>query len=126
MAAIESATLTAFYLFDVADDIDVAALRATIGGSAASARLVPKSTAPSYFQYATPPVVVDGEALGIGDIDGFRTRLKFFDYGVVSVALSRPFSGDWADLMVAQPDLHRERRARGTCGAGVPEDLRSD
>ena len=49
MAAIESATLTAFYLFDVADDIDVAALRATIGGSAASARLVPKSTAPSYL-----------------------------------------------------------------------------
>ena len=59
-------------------------LRATIGGSAASARFLPKSTAPSYLQYATPPVVVDGEALGIGEIDGFRPRLKFFDYGVVS------------------------------------------
>ena len=119
MAAIESATLTAFYLFDVADDIDVAALRATIGGSAASARLVPKSTAPSYFQYATPPVVVDGEALGIGDIDGFRTRLKFFDYGVVSVALSRPFSGDWADLIaISQTYIENEaleERAEQVC-----------
>ena len=119
MPAIESATLTAFYLFDVADDIDVAALRATIGGSAASARLVPKSTAPSYFQYATPPVVVDGEALGIGDIDGFRTRLKFFDYGVVSVALSRPFSGDWADLIaLSQTYIENEaleERAEQVC-----------
>ena len=124
MPAIESATLTAFYLFDVADDIDVAALRATIGGNAASARFVPKSTAPSYFQYATPPVVVDGEALGIGDIDGFRTRLKFFDYGVVSVALSRPFSGDWADLIAISQtyiendalEEHAEQVCRKICG----------
>ena len=119
MPAIRSAALTAFYLFDVADDIDVAALRSTIGGSAASARIVPKSTAPSYFQYTTPPVVVDGEALGIGEIDGFRPRLKFYDYGVVSVALSRAFSGEWADLItLSQTYIENEaleERAEQVC-----------
>jgi len=119
MPAIQSAALTAFYLFDVADDIDLAALRAAIGGSAASAPLVSKSTAPSYFQYATPPVVVDGDALGIGDIDGFRPRLKFFDYGVVSVALSRRFSGEWAELLaLSQTYIENdalEERAEQAC-----------
>src|SRR5262249_40298340 len=32
-------------------------------------------------------------------IDGFASRLKFFDYGVVSLALSRRFSGSWTDLV---------------------------
>jgi hypothetical protein len=119
MPTIESAALTAFYLFDVADDIDLAALRAAIGGSAASARLVPKSSVPSYFQYTVPPVVVDGEALGVGEIDGFRTRLKFFDYGVVSVALSRRFSGSWPELIaLSQTYIENEaleERAEQAC-----------
>jgi hypothetical protein len=124
MPAIQAAAVTAFYLFDVADDIDLAGLRAAIGGSAASAPLVPKSTAPSYFQYAIPPVVADGEAVGIGDIDGFHPRLKFFDYGVVSVALSRRFTGDWAELVTLSQlyiendalEEQAEQACRKVCG----------
>jgi hypothetical protein len=81
--AITSATITAFYLFDVAEQIDLAALRQTIGGGASSARLTTKAFAPSYLQYTTPPLVVEGETVGLQDVDGFRPRLKFFDYGVV-------------------------------------------
>ena len=119
MPAIGSASLTAFYLFDVADQIDMSTLRTAIGGGAASARLVPKSSAPSYFQYSTPPVVVEGEALGLPQIDGFRARLKFFDYGVVSLALSRPFAGDWPELIeLSQKYLENEAlesRAEAVC-----------
>jgi hypothetical protein len=119
MPPITSATLTAFYLFDVADDIDVASLQSAIGGGAAAARLVPKSIAPPYLRYTTPPVVVDGEALGIPEIEGFRTRLKFFDYGVVSLALSRPFSGSWPELIaLSQQYLENdalEQRAEDVC-----------
>lgn len=119
MAAIASATLTALYLFDVADQIDVTALQSAIGGGAAAARLLPKSSVPSYFQYSTPPVVVDGDALGIHDIDGFRTRVKFFDYGVVSLALSRPFEGEWPELIaLSQRYIENEaleQRAESVC-----------
>ncbi|HSC29902.1 MAG TPA: hypothetical protein VLD67_21665 [Vicinamibacterales bacterium] len=119
MPAIRSATATAFFLFDVAEQIDMAALQEAIGGSAASARIVPKSGAPSYFQYATPPVVVDGDVLGCGEVDGFRARVKFFDYGVLSLALTRQFSGDWPELIdLAQRYIENEaleRRAEEVC-----------
>ncbi len=109
MPAIHAATITAFYLFDVADQIDLASLRVALGGGAASARFAPKSTAPSYLQYASPPVVVEGEALGVGEIDGFKLRVKFFDYGVVSLALSRSWAGEWAELIaVSQKYIENE------------------
>jgi len=97
---IRAGTLTAMYLFDVAEQIDLARLQAVIGGGEA-ARLVPKSAAPAYLQYQVPPLVIEGEAAGIGEIEEFRARLKAFDYGVVSLALSKPFSGSWADLVAA-------------------------
>jgi len=97
--AITSSTITAFYLFDVAEQIDLAGLRTAIGGGATPARLTTKSAAPSYLQYSTPPVVVDGEALDISEIDGFRLRVKFFDYGVLSLALTRRFAGDWSEFI---------------------------
>lgn len=99
MPAIQGGTVTAFYLFDIAEQIDLASLRMAIGGGAASPRFLPKSPAPSYLQYADPPVVVEGEVLGIQEVDGFRLRIKFFDYGVLSLALSRTCGGEWADLL---------------------------
>jgi hypothetical protein len=101
VAAIQTATVTAFYLFDIAEQIDLPALRTILGGGASSAKLAPKSPVPSYLQYASPPVVVDGDVLGVGDVDGFRVRVKFFDYGVLSLALSRSFGGEWDDLIGA-------------------------
>ena len=99
MPAIAAATITAFYLYDVAEEIALEALRQQFGGSAAAARFVPKTSTPSYMQYSIPPVVVEGEAAGVAPIDGFGVRLKFFDYGVISIALTRPFHGDWDELI---------------------------
>ena len=97
---IAAATLTAFYLYDVAEQIDLAALRATLRTGAA-AKLQPAAITPSYLQYQVAPLVVEGDHVGIASIDGFTARLKFFDYGVVSLALSRPFRGSWAELIAA-------------------------
>ncbi|HEX6976369.1 MAG TPA: hypothetical protein VF147_18310 [Vicinamibacterales bacterium] len=94
---IRSGTITALYVFDVAEQTDLRALQGLIGGGAAP-RLTSKSTAPAYLQYQTPPLVVEGESVGAGMIDGFRTRFKFFDYGVVSLSLVRPFAGTWDAL----------------------------
>jgi hypothetical protein len=99
MPAIASATITAFYLYDVAEEIDLESLRRQFGGIAADARFKPKTSTPSYVQYSVPPVIVDGEAAGVSPIDGFQPRLKFFDYGVLSLALTRSFSGDWPELI---------------------------
>jgi hypothetical protein len=97
---ISAATVTAFYLYDVAEQIDLAALRATLRTGAA-AKLQPAAITPSYLQYQVPPLIVEGEHVGIAAIEGFTARLKFFDYGVVSLALTRPFRGSWAELIAA-------------------------
>lgn len=47
---IHAASVTAFYLYDVAEQIDLVRLRSTLGTGAA-ARLQPATTAPSYLQY---------------------------------------------------------------------------
>ena len=51
--------------------------------------LTPKATTPSYVQYRQPPLTIDGEAIGLAEALGFRVRFKLFDYGVISVALTR-------------------------------------
>ncbi|MGB2716027.1 MAG: hypothetical protein WBC51_17730 [Vicinamibacterales bacterium] len=99
MHAVKAATLTAFYLFDVAEQIDLPRVRGTVGDAATPARLAGGRGSPSYLQYTRPPVVVESEALGFGEFDGFRARAKFFDYGVLSLGLSRPFTGNWSDLV---------------------------
>jgi hypothetical protein len=96
---VRGATIAALYLFDVAEQIDLARLRAALGGGEV-ARLSSKSAQPARLQYQTPPLVFEGEAAGLAHIEGFQARLKFFDYGVVSLALLRPFAGTWDELVV--------------------------
>ena len=54
---------------------------------------------PAYVQYQQPPLQLEAEALGLGPIEPWQVRFKAFDYGVVSLSLTQPFSGDWAALI---------------------------
>jgi len=94
---VAAGTLTALYLFDVAEQIDLPRVREVLGAGV-QPRLPLKSAAPAYLQYQVPPLVVDGDVAGVTPTAGFSTRLKFFDYGVMSLAFSRPFKGSWAEL----------------------------
>jgi hypothetical protein len=95
---IRAGTLTALYLFDVSESIDLVKLRDLLGAGSA-ARLASKTPTPAYVQYQVPPLVIDGETIGVSAIEGFSARFKFFDYGVVSLALSKPFVGEWPDVV---------------------------
>ena len=98
MPHITSGQVTAFFLFDVAEAVDLAAVRGLLGGAGQNARIAHRPALPPYVQYQQPPVQVDAEALGLSPFDGLQARFKIFDYGVVSLSLTRPFSGSWADL----------------------------
>jgi hypothetical protein len=64
-------------------------------------------------------VLLDAATLGVAEIEGFRLRVKFYDYGVVSLRLSRPFSGPWSDLVRLAQDFTEseplEARAAEVC-----------
>src|SRR5438045_8919932 len=99
MAEINAAQIVAFYLFDVAERIDLAAIPALVGGPAVAARLAPKPATPAYVQYDKPPISFDGTAVGIPELDGFQVRFRAYDYGVISLALSKDFTCDWPGLI---------------------------
>ena len=67
MPQIRDAQLVAFYLFDVAETIDLASIPALVAGPSSRARLTPKPATPAYVQYDTPPLSFDGEAVDAPD-----------------------------------------------------------
>ncbi len=99
MAGIRSGFVTALYLFDVAEAIDLGAVKRLLGAQASVATLDDKSAGPSRMRYIEPPVVAGGESLGCKQLDGFNVRVKFYDYGVVSLTLTRTFAGSWTELV---------------------------
>jgi hypothetical protein len=117
---IRSGRIDAFYLFDVAESADLAAIPALISGQTVPARLAPKPATPAYVQYEKPLLSFDGDAVGSGDFEGFKSRIRVYDLGVVSVALQRSFEGSWAELsvlgqtLIESPELeqHAERVCR--------------
>src|SRR5215472_13886915 len=95
----ETGSVHAFYLFDVAQAIDLGALRLQLGAEAERTRLEDKSPGPAAVRYVVPPLRCSGDLLGMPELDGFRLRVKFYDYGVISLLLSQPFSGSWSTLV---------------------------
>ena len=98
MSAIRAGQVTAFYLYDVAEAIDLQRVHSVVGGAVA-AKLSPKPATPPYVQYVQPPLAVDGDTVGMPEISGFRVRFKIFDYGVISVALTAPLPPTWDELL---------------------------
>jgi hypothetical protein len=94
---IASGWVTGFFLYDVAEAIDLAAVSGLISSTTA-ARMAPKPPAPPYVQYVHPPVAIDGRAVDIPLVDGWQVRFKAFDYGVVSLALTRSLPDTWEDV----------------------------
>ena len=115
---IRGGQIALFYLFDVSDTIDLQVISRLIGGATA-AKLLPKQATPPYIQYDKPPLSFDGEIVGLDEVDGFKPRVRLYDYGVVSIALTRPFCGPWSDLvglgqtLIESDDF--EQRAEAMC-----------
>jgi hypothetical protein len=97
--------VTAFYLFDVAQEIRLPDLRAVLGDRVSDATLADKTPGQPRLHYIQPPLVADGAAFDCAELDGFRVRCKFYGYGVVSLMLTRDFSGTWSDLTALGQDL---------------------
>jgi hypothetical protein len=110
--------IVALFLFDVAEAIDLQAAASAIGSSV-RAQFAPKPATPAYVRYQQPPLIFEGAAVEIPSIDGFRAGFKVFDYGIVSLRLTREFHGTWPELVDASDQLVEnealERQAERAC-----------
>jgi hypothetical protein len=82
--------------FDVAEEIRLDELRRIFGARTAEASF--KHPAPGYVQYQRPPVAETIDPLVLDSGERLEGQIKYYDYGVLSVVLELPFSGEWEDL----------------------------
>ena len=95
----------AYFVFDVADTIDLARLASVGGEGVAPAPLQLRPEASSGFiEFETEPVVARVPA-GPGNA---AARAKIFDYGVVSIRFTVPFTGSWSDYAAFTRRLRRD------------------
>ena len=115
LPALASAAFRAFFVYDVADTIDLARLRTVRGQGVSRAPLQLRREASSDFiQYPVVPLIVR-----LPDLEeyGATLRAKIFDFGVVAIRISIPFAGSWADFGAAtrrwrgDPRLEAQARA---------------
>jgi hypothetical protein len=88
-----------FVLYDVAEEIQLDRLCHLVG-----AQLVPpqpsfKHPAPEYVRFERPPAIEYPEQLTIETGERFEMRIKYFDYGVVSIELQLEFEANWDELV---------------------------
>ncbi|HML18182.1 MAG TPA: hypothetical protein VK419_14230 [Bryobacteraceae bacterium] len=103
----------ALVLYDVAEQIQLDKLREILGSAPPAREPSFRHPVPDYVRFERPPVVEDVEPLAIGPGAQFQTRIKYFDYGVVSVELELPFEAGWDDLVrmssrwIAAPEVEK-------------------
>ncbi|HTZ55888.1 MAG TPA: hypothetical protein VMB20_12575 [Candidatus Acidoferrum sp.] len=104
---IAAGAVRAFYLFDVADTINLAALR-TVEGEGFTPADIPLRPHQSsgYLQFPTPPLVARLAEGKLGELP-YSLRAKFFDYGVISLRFDFPFAGAWEELEEIASRLRR-------------------
>ena len=85
-------------LYDVAEEIDVEAVRRWLGIGEADRKPSFERRASEYVRFERPPAVEHLQSSLAVAGAGARGAIQYYDYGVVSVELKLPFSGSWKDL----------------------------
>ena len=92
---IASGTFHAYFIFDVADAIDLKQLSQIGGTSAQPAPLRPRPTlSPGSIQFAVPPLAAIMPPIAVGTNRG-TSRVKIYDFGVISIRFSFSYAGPW-------------------------------
>ncbi|HTS38633.1 MAG TPA: hypothetical protein VMH04_23370 [Candidatus Solibacter sp.] len=82
--------------FDVCEEIRLDELRKIFGARTVGASF---KKAPSYVQYQRPPVEETLDPIILESGERLAGEIKYYDYGVVSLELELPFTGDWETLV---------------------------
>jgi hypothetical protein len=103
----------ALVLYDVAEQIDLDAVRSLAAMEAPRREPAFKHPVPDYVRFERPPVVENLGRVPMGAGEQFQARIKYFDYGVVSVELKLDFEAGWDDLvrlssrLLAEPEFDK-------------------
>jgi hypothetical protein len=97
-------SLRVLLLYDVSEEIRLDRVRELLVDAQQIRRPEFRGPAPDYVRFAHPPLVHRTD----------EYTIKFYDYGVISVALEIPFEGGWEELVqlssrsIASPEIERK------------------
>ncbi len=91
--AIREGAFHAYFVYDVADTIALGRLGSVAGEGVAREPLqLRREASTGFIEFPEPPVVARMSPAS----NGMGARAKLFDYGVVSIRFTLPFTGSWA------------------------------
>jgi hypothetical protein len=88
-----------FVLYDVAEEIELPKLGDLVGAQPVPQQPGFKHPTPEYVRFERPPAVEYPAPLTLGTGEQFEVRIKYFDYGVVSIELQLDFEANWDELV---------------------------
>ncbi len=100
------------FLFDVCEEMKLDELRSILGARRLGEGM--KHAAGEQLFFERPPVVEDAQFPGDSRA---QVRVKYYDYGVLSVLFEFPFAGEWQDLIalssrwISETDLQTRAEA---------------
>jgi len=100
-------------LYDVAEEILLDKFPELIGAERLAAQPRFKHPLPEYVRFERPPVTEYLESVRASTGERLQTRIQYFDYGVISVALQLEFDTSWEDLIqlstrwILAPEIER-------------------
>jgi hypothetical protein len=121
LPALAKAAFRAFFVYDVADTIDLARLRTVRGEGVSRAPLQLRREASSDFiQYPVVPLIVR-----LPDLEEYSAtlRAKIFDFGVVAIRISIPFSGSWEEFGTSTRAWRSDPRLEAQARAALDDVL---
>lgn len=106
-------SLWVLVLYDVAEQILLEKLQRLVSTEPSEAQPRFKHPAPEYVRFERPPMVEYPEPVTTSSGQQFQARIKYFDYGVVSVELQLEFEASWDELIrlsnrwIMAPEMER-------------------
>jgi len=92
-------SISALLLFDVAEELDLKELRSLLGSAAPVRSPEFRQPAPVYVRYEQAPVTEPTDSFHLATGESVDARLRYFEYGVVSLEIQLHFHCDWPELI---------------------------
>jgi len=92
-------SVSALLLYDISEEIDLQELQRLLGAQPPARSPGFKLPAPVYVRFERTPIVEACEAFQLATGENAQARLRYFDYGVVSLEIELQFEGDWSKLI---------------------------
>jgi len=86
-------------LYDICEEIHLEELRRLLELTPSGGEIKFRHPAPEYLGFERPPVVENLPDTNLLAGPKVTTRLKYYDYGVLSVQFESPFAGGWDNLV---------------------------